>query len=186
MLFELVRYGGSAVGAWALRRRIDRTGAKPYLFLSATLYALLSVYWLVFLRTGFGGFAGLLAAYVGMGFAGTCWMMGNLSYLPKLMKTEDHTLGLTLQGALAALAGGISVTLWGGALRPGDNEPGMDPGAFAALFFCAFAVCIVIGARLSRAAEPDAPAAEPLLPASLLLRPHRAVSYLITLIDPRR
>lgn len=185
MLFELLRYSGSALCAWALRRRIDRAGARPFLFLSIATYAALSVYWLLYLRHGMGGLAGLVFAYLAMGFGGTCWMMGNLSYLPKLMDNTDRNLGLTLQGALAALAGGLSVTAWGWALRTDTAGAGMNASAFQAMFAVAFLACVYLAARLVRLPEPDAPGLEPLLPGALLLRPHRAVSYLVNLVDPR-
>lgn len=186
MIFELVRYSGSALGAWALRRRIDRAGARPFLFLSLALYAALAIYWVIFLRHGAGGLVGLVIAYLTMGFAGTCWMIGNLAYLPKLMSADDRTLGLTLHGAFAALAGGLSVTAWGWALRAEGGGAGMDLAAFQAMFVTAFVVCVFLAVRLVRLPEPDAPDVEPLLPGSLLLRPHRAVSYLVNLVDPRR
>lgn len=186
MIFELLRYSGSALAAWALRRRIDRAGARPFLFLSIALYAVLAIYWLVFLHNGAGGLAGLVFAYLTMGAAGTCWMIGNLAYLPKLMSADDRTLGLTLQGALAALAGGLSVTAWGWALRAEGGGSGMNLVAFQWLFVTALLACVYLAARLVRLPEPDAPDIEPLLPGSLLLRPHRAVSYLVNLVDPRR
>jgi len=186
MIFELLRYSGSVLAAWALRRRIDRAGARPFLFLSFALHAALSIYWLVLLRNGAGGLAGLVCAYLIMGAAGTCWMIGNLSYLPKLMSADDRTLGLTLNGGLAALAGGLSVTAWGWALRPEGGGAGMNLVAFQWLFITAFIICLIIALRLVRLPEPDAPDIEPLLPGSLLLRPHRAVSYLVNLVDPRR
>ncbi len=185
MIFELLRYSGSAGAAWALRRRIDRAGARPFLFLSLSLYVVLSLYWLVFLRNGAGGLWGLIFAYLTMGIAGTCWMIGNLSYLPKLMSADDRTLGLTLHGAFASLAGGLSVTAWGWALRAEGGGSGMNLVAFQALFVTAVIVCVYLAVRLVRLPEPDAPDIDPLLPGSLLLRPHRALAYLINLVDPR-
>ncbi len=186
MVFELLRYSGSALCAWVLRHRIDTTGARPYLILSLTLYLGLAVYWLLFLAHGFGGRPGLVASYLVMGFAGTCWMIGNLGYLPKLMTEDQRTLGLTLHGALASLAGGLAITAWGVALRPAAGGAGMDLHAFQLLFVVALVVCLLLISRLLRLPEPDAPGIEPLLPGALLLRPHRAVSYLINLVDPRR
>jgi hypothetical protein len=186
MLFELLRYAGAALCAWSLRHRIDRFGARPYLVLSLGLYLALSVYWLVFLRVEGGGPLGLLVAYLVMGFAGTCWMIGNLALLPKLMAQEDRTLGLTLQGALASLAGGLSVTAWGWALRPSSGAPGMNTEAFQLLFLFAIVSGAALIGLLFRIPERDAPPLDPLMPGALLLRPHRAVSYLVNLIDPRR
>lgn len=186
MLFELLRYSGSAVCAWALRRRMDRVGARPYLFLSVAVYAALSVYWIFFLRHDIGGRIGLVLAYLALGFAGTSWMMGNLGYLPKVMDADDRTLGLTLQGALASLAGGLSVTVWGWILRPPGLPTGMDTVAFQWLFIVALATCILLAVRLVRLPEPDAPDVAPIQPGALLLRPHRAMAYLVNLVDPRR
>ena len=186
MLYELIRYSGSALCAWTLRRRIDSAGARPYLMLSLGLYAVLSLYWLLVLRVGLGGAGGMLAAYLVMGFAGTCWMTGNLGYLPKLLTEEQRTLGLTAHGALAALAGGLATTAWGVALRSADPGAGMNLVAFQILFLAALIGCGVLVLRLSRLPEPDAPGIDPILPGSLLLRPHRAVSYLVNLVDPRK
>jgi MFS family permease len=185
MLFELLRYSGSALGAWVLRRRIDRAGARPYLVVGLVLYVGLSLYWLALLRHDFGGRGGLIAAYALMGFASTCWMIGNLSYLPKLLAEDDRTLGITLQGALAALAGGLATTAWGLALRPEEGGTGLDATLFQALFAAALLGCAGLALVVFRLPEPDAPGLEPILPGSALLRPHRAVSYLINLVDPR-
>jgi hypothetical protein len=61
----------------------------------------------------------------------------------------------------------------------------MNLVAFQWLFVTAIVACIYLAARLVRLPEPDAPGVEPLLPSSLLLRPHRAISYLVNLVDPR-
>lgn len=185
MVFELLRYSGSAVAAWALRRRIDRAGARPFLFLSLALYAALSVYWVIFLNEGSSGLGGLFMAYLIMGAASTAWMIGNLSYLPKVLSNDDRTLGITLQGALASLAGGVAVTTWGWALRTEGSGTGIDPFMFKLMFVAAFVICVVLAVRLVRLPERDAPDVEPILPGSLLLRPHRALAYLINLVDPR-
>jgi hypothetical protein len=57
---------------------------------------------------------------------------------------------------------------------------------FALLFGAALAGTLVLTAVLARLHEPGAPAGAAASPGALLLRPHRAVAYLINLIDPRR
>jgi len=62
----------------------------------------------------------------------------------------------------------------------------MDLVAFQILFIVASIVCAILALALMRLPEPDSPGIEPLMPGSILLRPHRAMSYLVNLIDPRR
>jgi MFS family permease len=186
MLLELVRYAGTVASAWALRRRIDGSGARPFLMLCAMLYVLLGAFWIVFLETDLGGVPAAAVAYLVMGFAGTAWMVGNLALLPKLLTTDDRTIGITLQGATSALTGGVAVMLWGLLLRPAEVGGGMNLDAFVGHFWIAILVCGAMAYLLTRIPEPDAPPIDPILPGSMLLRPHRAVSYLVNLVDPRR
>lgn len=186
MLLELVRYTGSVAAALLLRRRLDATGAKPYMMLSLGLYGLLALWWLVSLRQGDGGLPAFAAAWLLMGLAGTCWAVGNLSYLPKLIGDGDRLTGISLQGALASLAGGAATTLWGAWLRIDGGGTGMKPAMFAGLFAVAIAGVLVLMAALAGLKEPDVPSRPVLSPGALLLRPHRALACLINLIDPRK
>lgn len=191
MLFEVLRYAGGVLGASALRRRVDKLGARPFLLSALGTYVVLGAYWLVFLRTGWGGSAGLVAAYFLFGAANACWMVGNLNYLPKITTAENRTITVTLQGALASLAGGVSVTAWGFVLRSSPEAvaagaPATDPVAFQVMFGVVLAGSAWLSWWLSRLPpEPDADGAEPLVIGNALLRPHRAVGYLVNIIDPR-
>lgn len=190
MLFEVLRYGGGIAAALALKRRVDTRGARPFLLVSLVLHAALGAYWLLFLRGWAGGQAGLVLAYFTMGGASTCWLVGNLNYLPKVAAFEDRTLAITLQGALASLAGGVAVTVWGFLLRPSASDaaagaPSLNPLAFQALFAVVLGGSAWLWWRVARLPEPDGDRAEPLLIGNALFRPHRAVGYLINLIDPR-
>jgi hypothetical protein len=191
MLFEVLRYAGGVLGASALRRRVDKLGARPFLLSALGAYVVLGAYWLGFLRTGFGGSAGLLGAYFLFGAANACWMVGNLSYLPKITTVENRTITVTLQGALASLAGGVSVTAWGFVLRSSPEAvaagaPATDPVAFQVMFGVVLVGSAWLSWWLSRLpAEQDADGAEPLMIGNALLRPHRAMGYLVNIIDPR-
>lgn len=189
MGLELVRYCGSVLAALTLRRKIDAVGAKPFLIGSLALYVLLALAWLLVLRHGQGGLAGLAAAWLIMGLAGTCWMVGNLGLLPKLMSEADRMTGVTLQGALASLTGGVATMVWGGWLRPDGGGTGLDPWWFAGLFAVAAGGALLLMAALAGMKEPALETGAPSFipqPGALLLRPHRALAYLINLIDPRK
>ncbi len=191
MLFEVMRYAGGVLGAAALRRRVDTLGARPFLLSALGAYVVLGFYWLGYVRVNWGGSLGLVAAYFLFGAANACWMVGNLNYLPKITTAENRTITVTLQGALASMAGGISVTAWGFILRsvPDDMQAGVpatDPIALQAMFGVVVAGSACLSWWLSRLpAEPNADGAEPLMIGNALLRPHRALGYLVNVIDPR-
>ena len=121
MMFEVLRYSGVMVAAWLIRRRIDRTGARPFFFLALGLYALVGVYWWFFLQTGLGGLAGILAAYFALGLGAASWAIANLNYLPQIVTAEERTLTVSIHGAVTACLGGISPILWGVFLKSGDG-----------------------------------------------------------------
>lgn len=184
MALEVVRYGGVIVAAVFIRRRIDGLGARPFMLLSLGLYFGLSAYWLVFVRTGLGGSVGLIAAYIAIGIGGTTWSVGNLTYLPKLIPPERRTLMISVYGALTALVAGLATIGWGWVLRPGGAAVGLDLWRFQVFFAVAMAGVAFISFRLGRRPEPNAEPAEPLMVVNAFLRPARAVSYLINLVEP--
>lgn len=184
MGLEVVRYGGVIVAALVIRRRIDAVGARPFMLLSLGLYLGLSLFWLVFVRSGLGGLPGLVAAYLILGVAGTTWAVGNLTYLPKLIPVEQRTLMISVYGAFTALVAGLATIGWGWVLRPGGAVVGIDPWRFQVFFAITMGCAAFISFQLARRPEPDAEPATPLMVVNAFLRPTRAVSYLINLVEP--
>lgn len=189
MGLEVLRYLGGIAAASSLRRRVDQRGARPFLLLALGLYLAVAGYWFFVLRSH-GGLSALPLVYFAAGAAGTCWMLGNLSYLPKIAPESERTLLVTLQGASASLAGGLSVTVWGAVLRASPEmvaagAPAIDPVAFQTQLVLMVMGCGLLSWRLGRLPEPAADRAEPLMVGNALLRPHRALGYLINLFDAR-
>lgn len=179
MLFEVVRYAGVMVAAWLIRSRIDLRGAKPFFLLGLAGHAVVGAFWWAFLRTGFGGSAGIGLSYFLLGAAGAAWTVANLNYLPRILQPEDRTLAVAIHGALTSFVGGLAPILWGVFLK------GPGPGrTFHAGVFEGFFVTVVVGALLLAAGLRTLPAAkglpaEPLLFGDVMLRPFRALTGLL-------
>ncbi len=185
MLFEVLRFSGVITAAWLIRRRIDVTGARPFMLVGYALYAVVAVYWLAFLRTGLGGVAGIYAAYFILGLGATCWTVANLNYLPKVVLTAERPLMVSLHSAVISFLGGCSAITWGWVIKAGDvvNGPSVNGVAFQVFFgFVLVSTCVLsaLGARL---VEDKTTQVEPLVIGHALLRPFRAATTLISLID---
>ncbi|MEX2045385.1 MAG: hypothetical protein WD941_08535, partial [Opitutus sp.] len=187
MLFEVFRYAGVMTAAWLIRKRIDKSGAKPFFLLAFGIYAVVGTYWWFYLENGFGGTPGIYAIFFLLGLGAATWAVSNLSYLPRTMASEERTLAVTVHGAVTAFIGGLSPMIWGLFLRAGDGAA----RAIDTVVFQWFFVSVTVGALLllacfTRLAEDRKTPVEPILIGYGVLRPFRGVSYLVNLIDPRK
>lgn len=186
MLFEVLRYCGVMVAAWVIRRRIDVTGARPFFLLALGLYALVAIYWWFYLENGFGGIAGVFAAYFLLGLGAATWAISNLNYLPKIVSGEERTLAVSIHGAVTAFIGGLSPVVWGLFLKAGDEAGrGMNPHVFQWFFVTVLVGAVVLSSLLARLPEDKAQPVEPILIGNAILRPFQAVTYLVNLVELR-
>ena len=186
MLFEVARYLGVMVAAWVIRRRIDATGARPFFLLALGLYGIVGVFWWWYLKTGFGGIAGIYVSYFLLGLAAVTWAMANLSYLPKVVTTEERTLAVAVHGAVTACIGGVSPMLWGFFLKGGEGTGrGIDAGVFQWFFVSVVAGAVVLSSLLARLHEEKGQSVEPIMIGNAILHPFRAMTYLVNLVEPR-
>lgn len=186
MLFEVLRYCGVMVAAWVIRRRIDVTGARPFFLLALGLYALVAIYWWFYLENGFGGIAGVFAAYFLLGLGAATWAISNLNYLPKIVSGEERTLAVSIHGAVTAFIGGLSPVVWGLFLKAGDAAGrGMSPHVFQWFFVTVLVGAVVLSSLLARLPEDKAQPVEPILIGNAILRPFQAVTYLVNLVELR-
>jgi hypothetical protein len=185
MLFEVLRYGGVMAAAWLIRRWIDRAGAKPFFLLSVALHAVVAVHWWGLLRSGFGGVAGLYVNYFILGLGAAAWTVANLNYLPKVIDPAERTLAVSIHGAVTSCVGGLSPVLWGLFLRPDDAPRGINLGVLE-LFFVIVAIgAVILLPWLARVPEDPSRHDDPIQLGGAMLRPFRAATYLVNLIDPR-
>lgn len=186
MLFEVARYLGVMVAAWVIRRRIDVTGARPFFLLALGLYAVVGVFWWGYLRTGFDGSAGIFAVYFLLGLGAGTWAIANLNYLPKVVTAEERTLAVAVHGAVTACLGGVSPVLWGLLLRGGDGATsGINIVVFEWFFVCVVVGAVVLSWLLARLHEEKGEPADPIMIGNAILRPFRAMTYLVNLVEPR-
>lgn len=185
MVFEVARYAGVMVAAWVLRRRIDETGARPFFLLALGLYVVVAAFWWTYLEFGLGGIPGLLGSYFLLGLAAAAWVMANLQYLPKTTTAEDRTLAVSIHGAVTAVVGGLAPILWGLILKAEGGGRGLDAGWFQVFFLCVAAGGLVLGQLIARLPEERGHPVEPLLIGNAILRPFRAMTYLVNLVEPR-
>jgi len=186
VLFEILRYLGVMVAAWLIRRRIDETGAKPFFIVACGLYLLVGLYWVFFLRTGVGGIAGVAAIYFVLGMAVATWTIANFNYLPKVIGDQDRALAISIHSAVNLTLGGLSPIVWGFFLKGGgDGARSIDPGMLLWVFITVAVGAVVLSVCLARLPEDKSHPVEPILFGNAILRPFRAATYLINLIDPR-
>ncbi len=185
MLFEVLRYAGVMTAAWTIRRRIDVTGAKPFFLLAFGLYGVVAAYWWIFLRNGFGGIGGVFAVYFLTGLGAATWTIANLNYLPKLVSVDDRTLAVAIHGAVTAFIGGFSPILWGFFLKAGGPARGFDAAVFQWFFVSVAVGAVVLSSLHARLSEDKSQPVEPILIGNAILRPFRAATYLVNLIDLR-
>jgi MFS family permease len=185
MVFEVARYAGVMVAAWAIRRRIDDTGARPFFLLALGLYSLVAIYWWFYLQNGFGGVAGVFLAYFLLGLGAATWAIANLNYLPKIISSAERTLAVSIHGAVTALVGGMSPILWGLLLRSdGGMGRSLDVGMFQWFFVSVGLGGIVLSTIVARLPEEKGQPVDPILIGNAILRPFRAMNYLVNLVEP--
>lgn len=186
MLFEVARYSGVMVAAWLIRRRIDVSGAKPFFLVALLLYAAVGSYWWMYLENGFGGIGGIYAVYFLLGLGAGTWAIATLNYLPKIIGAEDRTLAASIQGAVAACVGGLSPIIWGLFLKSGEGGVrAINPDVFQIFFLTVIFASLVLAGLFARLPENRDQKVEPILIGGAILRPLRAVTALVNLIDPR-
>lgn len=186
MMFEVLRYSGVMVAAWVIRRRIDVTGARPFFLLALGIYAVLGGFWWLYLETAFGGVVGLSMAYFFLGLGAATWAIANLNYLPKIVTGQERTLAVSVHGAVTACLGGISPVVWGIFLKSDDGVTrGIDAQVFQWFFMSVVVGALVLFSLLGRLPEEKGQTVDPILIGNAILRPFRAVTYLVNLVEPR-
>jgi hypothetical protein len=185
MLFEVLRYLGVMLAAWVIRRTIDATGARPFFLLALVSYAAVAGFWWVYLENGFGGTPGIMVTYFLLGFGAATWAIANLNYLPHVISADERTLAVSVHGAVTACIGGLSPVIWGLFLKGDSDIRGINTGVFQWFFVTVLLGAIVIAILVGRLPREDGKAVEPILIGSAILRPFRAVTYLVNLAEPR-
>jgi hypothetical protein len=185
MLFEVLRYLGVMLAAWVIRRRIDVTGARPFFLLALGSYVVVAIFWWLYLENGFGGIPGIMFAYFLLGLGAATWAIANLNYLPYIIAAEERTLAVSVHGAVTACIGGLSPIVWGVFLKSGGTTRGINTDVFQWFFVTVVVGAIVISSLLARLPEEEGKPVEPILIGNAILRPFRAVTYLVNLVEQR-
>lgn len=187
MLFAMLQYGGVIAGNWYMRSRIDLVGAKPFFRLCFLTFALVALGWLACLERPEIARYVMPSLYFLLGVGSGTFTAANVSYLPKLLAVSDRALPVSLHGALTACLGGISPVLWGFFLQGEGDTPSVDIQAFRIFFWSVLGGSLALVAAVGRL-EEKAGHVDPLLGGGWLLRPFRAMTNLINLVEwpPRR
>jgi MFS family permease len=187
MLFEVLRYSGVILGAFLIRRQVDAHGARPFFRIGLGLYAVVAVAWWIYLERDMNTLPALFAVYFIVGLAAVCWNVANLNYLPKLVPAGERALFVSIHGAVTSCLGGSAPILWGLVMKTTgpDGAPGIDAGVFQAYFLFLLAGVVVLMVWVRRLREDVSHRVEPALLGREWLRPFRAASSLVNLIDPR-
>lgn len=184
LLCTTAQYLGVISGAWLIRHRVDRVGARPFFHLSLVLYALVAVFWLALLRGWDGGLTWVYGIYLLLGAAASCWAAANMKYLPLVVTAENRTLAFSVHSAVTSVASGVAAAVWGQVLKGPSDQPSLDVGGFQIFFGVALATTIVV-AVLVRRLPAFAGAPSEWVLGGPILRPFRGLTYLATLAVPR-
>lgn len=181
MAYTMLQYCGAIAGNWFMRSRIDRIGARPFFRLSFAFFVLIAAGWILCLHWPALTAVAMPGLYFLLGAGSGMFTAANVSYLAKIVPEHDRALPVSLHGAMTAFLGGLSPVVWGLFLK-GDAGAAVDATAFL-LFFAATgvgALALLLG--VARVHE-QAGHVDPLLEGSWLLRPFRAMTYLINLVE---
>jgi len=184
MLFEVSRYLGVIVAAWALKRRIDSTGAKPFMLLALAVYAVVAGFWWSYLHLNSGAISGVFAVYFLLGLGTACWTIANLNYLPQIVPVNERTLMVSVHGAVTACFGGLAPIVWGWFLKSSaEGGTAIDVDVFKWFFVSVLVSACVLSWLVARLPEDKSIPVEPLVIGNAIFRPFRAATYLVNLID---
>ncbi|HUG11512.1 MAG TPA: MFS transporter [Opitutaceae bacterium] len=182
LLFTTMQYAGVVLGSLMLRNQIDRIGPRPFFFLALILNVTVCAYWIGELQFGVTDTAWLPFIYLLFGMGAATWVSATLSFLPHVTGGPSRPLLLSLHGAVTSLIGGLSPIVWGYFLKEPGDVPAMDPVMFQ-VFFVVGIVGLVAIAFWLRTMEIPATTGERVELGSVVMRPQRAFTYLINLVD---
>jgi hypothetical protein len=144
------------------------------------------IFWWFYLENGFGGVGGIFVAYFLLGLATATWAIANLKYLPQIVSAEERTLAVSVHGAVTACIGGLSPVVWGIFLKSDNGlTRGIDPDVFQWFFVSVVVGSIGLSSLLGRLPEDKGQPVDPILIGNAILRPFRAMTYLVNLVEPR-
>lgn len=183
MSYTMLQYCGTIAGNWFMRSRIDRTGAKPFFRASFVTFGVIATGWLVCLRWTAAAAPLMPAIYFLLGAAGGVFTAANVSYLAKILPEHDRALPVSLHGAITAFLGGLSPAIWGLFLKESHGDSvAISPAAFQVFFLVTLAGVLALVLLVNRL-EERAGHVDPLLEGSWLLRPFRAMTFLVSLVE---
>lgn len=185
MGFEVFRYAGVIVAAAFIRRRIDRSGARPFFLVAMILYLVVGAAWWSYVHGTWSATNGIYAAYFVLGLAAASWTIANLNYLAQVVEEENRALMVAIQGAVTACLGGLSPILWGLLLRGtgADGAPAIDVGVLQVFFGFVAVSVVILSSLLARLPEDLDARSVSLVIGNAIFRPFRAATYLVSLVD---
>lgn len=182
LIFTTMQYAGVVLGSLMLRNQIDRTGPRPFFFLALILNAIVCAYWIGVLYFGATDTSWLPMIYLLFGMGAATWVSATLSFLPHVTEGPSRSLLLAVHGAVTSLIGGTAPILWGLFLKEPGDVPAMSRFGFMLFFMFGFAGLAAIAIWL-RSFEFPAYKGERVELGSVVMRPQRAFTYLINLVD---
>jgi hypothetical protein len=182
LLFTTMQYAGVVLGSLMLRNQIDRIGPRPFLFLGLILNTTVCAYWIGVLQFEVTDTSWLPFIYLLFGMGAASWVSANLSFLPHVTGGPSRALLLALHGAVTSLIGGLSPIVWGLFLKEPGDLPAIDPFMFQMFFVVGIAGLAGIALWL-RTLDRPAFLGERVDLGSVVMRPQRAFTYLINLVD---
>lgn len=186
MGFEVTRFAGVIFAAAFIRRRIDHSGARPFFLLAMGLYAAVAIFWWSHLGHNWAGLPWIYSCYFVLGLAAASWTIANLNYLAQVVEEDSRALMVAVMASVSACSGGLSPILWGILLK-GNSAAGaaIDENVFQIFFFFVVASVVVLSSLLARLPEDREAGVESLVIGNAVLRPFRAASFLVNLMDVR-
>lgn len=138
-------YGGAIVGAFAVRRLLDRFPLRRFFRVSAAVQALVYAWWLAWTQGAAPGLEALLpAAFLVFGAAIAVQNVAHFTFLPSLADEDERPVTVAVFTAVLGVLMGLSPVAWGFALKPDGGAPSMDVTVFGAYFAVGIALALLL------------------------------------------
>jgi Na+/melibiose symporter-like transporter len=149
-----VTFGGQILGAWAIRRGLDRVMIRRFFQVANLILLPVFLFWLRAVLGGTPPLAAFVVASFATGVALGIMNTAHMTFVPEIAPVDDRPVAIAVFGAVSGIAGGLSPMLWGLALRPESGQTGVDGSNFAVFFGLGASISLGVALLIDRLPDP--------------------------------
>ena len=132
--FTAAQFGGQILGAWGVRRVVDRVVIRRFLQVPQIVLGFVFLYWFGIVTGQPGWLSGVVISYFIVGVALGVANTAHMTFLPELSPAAERPVSIAVFGGASGTLQGLGPVLWGFALRAPGDVPGVDALNFAIFF----------------------------------------------------